>query len=991
MSTVIVYDGVNYTIPSTDDVDWGDEVTKFLVAIPNGMLTKSGGAWHLTDADLDLGGAYGLASLYYKTKTATPALSGVLRLASGDFISWRNTANSGDVKLAKSAGNFLTWNDIDLVDLSTGQTLTNKIIDAVDNSITRIKNINIAPDAAIEWSKIAFSGDFGSTSVITTGGVKLGSSFHVTLQADPSEDYDFIFPDTDGTTGQALVKSLTGKLEWATVPGLALNHNAIIVGDPSNLPSNPDTSAVGDILADDINGLTIKNDVITDAMVKSDAAIALSKIAALTASRAVVTDASGFLAAATVTAAELGWVSGVTSGIQAQINAVVNSVTPLQTIISDTKEPMGLVTLPTPPTVTYEGSRQIKIAHPFFYYYKGTRVSSVADVTVTVPNTTGAYYLVFTDSSLTAQAVTSVEILNQVIWAGFYWNATTGDYIFLEERHGIEWSANEHKQAHLTRGAAYESGGAASGYLIGGDALTSVQIALDATNFWDEDIRNALVAKLEGDNWDKWYRTGVNGDWRKDTSDTIPAFWAGTPPNGVAQINTVSGSWGLTPVTNNNYFNTYIFATNSAQSANRFIIIPGQNQASTLSGAQAFSVANLSLGSLPVQEILPLYKVTLRYRTGNTGNNARVTIEAIEDIRRTTSPGVSAGVSGTHNSLSGRSDADSHPVSAITGLNGETASSTVRVTMPQDTLANLTALPRKQGTTYYATDTKKFYLDDGAALKIVGGGLVPTPIDKDYASTLESGKHYVYNGAGMTGNKTLNVQAVASESNFKVTVYNIPSGYKLILDANSSETFRKDDTDYTTVEFVATEVEQSAEFVSNNTQWIVDDGSNALGTVWGGAFTVTGPFTPQGGIVGKTDGVAVAAGYIGELKVAQISRSSGTSLTTGTPASITSISNVGKGEWLVSGFIGFTGTATSFTAGQGLINKAGDTSTDIDNGRMQTNGGTLGLNTVDYTAAISPFLMRITNDTDDVYLTVLATFSGGTCNGYGRILMQRIA
>jgi hypothetical protein len=45
-----------------------------------------------------------------------------------------------------------------------------------------------------------------------------------------------------------------------------------------------------------------------------------------TASRAVVTDANGAIGVSSVTATELGYVSGVTSSIQAQLNTKLNSV-----------------------------------------------------------------------------------------------------------------------------------------------------------------------------------------------------------------------------------------------------------------------------------------------------------------------------------------------------------------------------------------------------------------------------------------------------------------------------------------------------------------------------------------------------------------------------------------------------------------------------------------------------------------------------------------
>lgn len=65
----------------------------------------------------------------------------------------------------------------------------------------------------------------------------------------------------------------------------------------------------------------IASGVIVNADVNASAAIAVSKLAAVTASRALVSDASGFVSPASVTATELGYVSGVTSAIQTQLNA----------------------------------------------------------------------------------------------------------------------------------------------------------------------------------------------------------------------------------------------------------------------------------------------------------------------------------------------------------------------------------------------------------------------------------------------------------------------------------------------------------------------------------------------------------------------------------------------------------------------------------------------------------------------------------------------
>lgn len=56
--------------------------------------------------------------------------------------------------------------------------------------------------------------------------------------------------------------------------------------------------------------------------VKAGAAISLDKLASLTVSRALVSDASGFIVVSSTTAAEIGYLSGVTSSIQSQINSL---------------------------------------------------------------------------------------------------------------------------------------------------------------------------------------------------------------------------------------------------------------------------------------------------------------------------------------------------------------------------------------------------------------------------------------------------------------------------------------------------------------------------------------------------------------------------------------------------------------------------------------------------------------------------------------------
>lgn len=100
----------------------------------------------------------------------------------------------------------------------------------------------------------------------------------------------------------------------------ALTSQNVIVGNGSNVATSLDSSSVGDILANSTTGFTIKAGVIVDADINATAAIAVSKLAALTINRAIISDGSGFLAVSAVTNTELGQLTGISSNVQTQID-----------------------------------------------------------------------------------------------------------------------------------------------------------------------------------------------------------------------------------------------------------------------------------------------------------------------------------------------------------------------------------------------------------------------------------------------------------------------------------------------------------------------------------------------------------------------------------------------------------------------------------------------------------------------------------------------
>lgn len=211
MAVSILFNGVSYTIPNVGDESWGEALTSLFVAIPQGALQKTGGAFTLT-ANVNFGATYGLLSQYFSTRTASPSTAGVVRLANSDAIGYRNAANSDNLLLTVNASNQLVFNGSaiytggitaltgDVTATGPGSVVAtianNVIVNAMVNSsaaiaysklnlATSILNSDISASAAIAFSKLAtlasgnlLVGSAGgvATSVSVTGDVTISAT-----------------------------------------------------------------------------------------------------------------------------------------------------------------------------------------------------------------------------------------------------------------------------------------------------------------------------------------------------------------------------------------------------------------------------------------------------------------------------------------------------------------------------------------------------------------------------------------------------------------------------------------------------------------------------------------------------------------------------------------------------------------------------------------------------------------------------------------------
>ena len=169
--------------------------------------------------------------------------------------------------------------------------------------------------------------------------VTLDAPGDIKLDADGGDvffvDDGVTFGSATNTSGNLIIKSgtttaLTFSGANATIAGdltisgddltMATNTSgAALIGDGTNF--NPVVIS-GDVSIGTTGTAAIGSGVVVNADVSSSAAIAFSKMADLTASRALVSDGSGDVSVSDVTSTELGYLDGVTSAIQTQIDGI---------------------------------------------------------------------------------------------------------------------------------------------------------------------------------------------------------------------------------------------------------------------------------------------------------------------------------------------------------------------------------------------------------------------------------------------------------------------------------------------------------------------------------------------------------------------------------------------------------------------------------------------------------------------------------------------
>ncbi len=163
--------GASYSIPDVNDENWGQNVTNYLLAIPNGVPPTSG-LFTLT-GDLSFGTGFGILSKYFVTVALNPAASGVVRLANTDTVAWRNHAGGGDDVLSVDSSDRLLYNGGIVLTSSAGgfvSSITGTANQVIASASTGAVTLSL-PQSIATSSSPTFTG-----LTIGTGQITIGSS-----------------------------------------------------------------------------------------------------------------------------------------------------------------------------------------------------------------------------------------------------------------------------------------------------------------------------------------------------------------------------------------------------------------------------------------------------------------------------------------------------------------------------------------------------------------------------------------------------------------------------------------------------------------------------------------------------------------------------------------------------------------------------------------------------------------------------------------------
>lgn len=238
MTTAKTWNNTSFSIPDNGDPrgTWGINLSTFLKALADNALSKYGGSFQLTGADIDFGATYATKQAYLKSRTTNIGTTGFVLMANNEGLGWRNAANGGDIVLKAGSDDRLKYGaagaEVNVPTVSSTDTLTNKTLTAptitsptglvkadvglgnVDNTADTAKPVSTAQQTALDLKAPIASPTFtGTVAGITASMVGLGN-----------------VDNTSDATKNAASVTLTNKTITDAIidDGVRLNHETTV-------------------------------------------------------------------------------------------------------------------------------------------------------------------------------------------------------------------------------------------------------------------------------------------------------------------------------------------------------------------------------------------------------------------------------------------------------------------------------------------------------------------------------------------------------------------------------------------------------------------------------------------------------------------------------------------------------------------------------------------------------------------------------------------
>lgn len=303
------------------------------------------------------------------------------------------------------------------------------------------------------------------------------------------------------------------------------------------------------------------------------------------------------------------------------------------------------------------------------FYHKGELKTVTGGRSIQIANTAGARFIRIDPTTLNLiEGGPIPDFVNDTIVAYIYYDTTGARATILgDERHGVQRDTTWHSNQHLNVGTIWRSGGTL-GYTLNSQAAIQLDVATPLL-IADEDLLHTIThSATPSADFQQILNTAaslevlyLSGTTYTSTTQSTTPWVAGTAR---ARYNQVVGNSGsLVDAGENQYITYWLIATNDIRRPVKLVMGRASHATIDAAYAEEFQEYGISFA-----EQVFMYQIVLQTSTTFTSNTPRVVIAAVRKVTSKIANIASTATAESHSTLTGREDANSHPIAAITGL-----------------------------------------------------------------------------------------------------------------------------------------------------------------------------------------------------------------------------------------------------------------------------------------------------------------------------------